>query len=660
MSRWRILFADNNPFFLKARSEFLEKADFEVVLAGSVEEAEKIMRDEIIHLAVLDIRLKDDDDDRDISGLLLAKKEAYRSIPKIMLTGYPTYQHVRQALGTSLNSIPPAVDFLAKDEGPEAMISAVQRAISENVRVNQNLVIASKDRNPITFLQLVNLIEPELEQDRKSLLARADELETLFRHLFYKEEQIIIDRLLWQRSGRVALLVFKVAKKEPLKSLVVVCGRKTNVAEEERRYRMFAPAPGLTSSVLIESGEMLNFAAITYALAGADLENTRSLFEAYQTAPDKLFYSCLNTLFEKTLAEWHQDKSVIEENRSLKEVYASLLGLSEELFTRDNFEQHLRSLIKQIPRLGLKIESASETLTLRLGGQSYCYPDPAAAMDHMLIAQEPLLLMNTPGALSGDNILVDSNSRAWVTSFAKAGPAPILWNHVSLEAAIRFDWVDSKNLQWIYEMERHLVGKDFGKLYPDDVESPLRKPMKAIQSVRNLASGTAAKDFAQYHVGIFYHAAGRIIEAKPATRPNPLDHDLARLAHALIAAAMICGQIMRSSQEISRDKDLQKAGIRIDKQNRAVWIDGRQVELTGIGYDLLCNLYDHPNQLRTRRELIEEVFSLKYDETDRSQMNRLNTAINRLRKIIRDDADNPRFLFTHPGGGYRLTPNPKI
>jgi DNA-binding response OmpR family regulator len=90
-----------------------------------------------------------------------------------------------------------------------------------------------------------------------------------------------------------------------------------------------------------------------------------------------------------------------------------------------------------------------------------------------------------------------------------------------------------------------------------------------------------------------------------------------------------------------------------------VWVDGKKIELTGNSYDLLCDLYDHPNQLRTRRELIEQVFGLRYEETDRSQMSRLNTAINRLRKIIRDDAEKPRFLFTKPGGGYRLNPKPE-
>jgi DNA-binding response OmpR family regulator len=656
---WRILFADNDPFFLKVRAEFLEKAGFEVLRAHSVEEAERILRDELIHLAIFDIRLTDDNDEKDISGLVLAKTKAYRAVPKIMLTGFPTYQQVREALGPSLDSTTPAIDFLAKDEGPEAMIGAVEKALAERVRINRNLVIITDDRKPITFIHLVDLIEPELEHDHKILLARAEELEALFRRLFYNDEQIIINHLLWQSPRSVALTVFKFTQGEPPKSLIVVCGQRKQIIEEEHRYRMFAPAPGLTSTVLVESSETLHFAANAYALTDTDLENTSSLFEAYLTRPEKSFNACLNALFERTLSEWHQGKRIIEENRSLNEIYLDLLGLSGEFVSKKQFEKHIRFLIKQIPRLGVKIEIASEMMTFWFKGISFSYPDPTTFLNRTLDIEDTILLLTTPGTLSGDNVLTDASGQAWVTSFSDAGLAPLLWNYISLEAAIRFDWIDQSNLRWVHDMERYLVSGDFSKLHVEDIEAPLRKPVKAIQAIRALVSKTTGRNNLPYHLGLFFHAVSRIAQAKLTTRLKVLDNELAHLAHALIAAAMLYGHILQSTQNLSRDDKPQEIGIRIDKANRIVWIDGKEVGLSRISYDLLCSLYDHPDQLRTRRELIEQVFGLKYDEMDRSQMSRLNTAINRLRKAIRDDADNPRYLFTHPGGGYILALDPR-
>jgi hypothetical protein len=83
-------------------------------------------------VAVVDIRLVDDTDEKDVSGLTLAK-ETDPSIPKIILTGFPTYDAVREALGPSLNGLPLAVGFVAKNEGLYKLLAAIQLA---NTRLN--------------------------------------------------------------------------------------------------------------------------------------------------------------------------------------------------------------------------------------------------------------------------------------------------------------------------------------------------------------------------------------------------------------------------------------------------------------------------------------------------------------------------------------------
>jgi two-component system KDP operon response regulator KdpE len=99
-----------------------------------------------------------------------------------------------------------------------------------------------------------------------------------------------------------------------------------------------------------------------------------------------------------------------------------------------------------------------------------------------------------------------------------------------------------------------------------------------------------------------------------------------------------------------------RPGLSIDKPNRAVWVDGTRVVITGQSYDLLYDLYTHANQLCTRQEIVERVFQEVYDETDPNQTSRLNTAIHRLRDKIEKDPSQPRYLRTDPGGGYRFVP----
>ncbi|HEX8091782.1 MAG TPA: hypothetical protein VF762_23215, partial [Blastocatellia bacterium] len=51
------------------------------------------------------------------------------SVPKIILTKFPTYQAVRDALGASADGLPPVVEFIAKQEGTETFLQAVRNAL---------------------------------------------------------------------------------------------------------------------------------------------------------------------------------------------------------------------------------------------------------------------------------------------------------------------------------------------------------------------------------------------------------------------------------------------------------------------------------------------------------------------------------------------------
>ena len=67
MLNGQVLFADNAPDFLNTRAEFLENAGYHVVKAYTLEEARQLLANAHIHLAILDIRMVDDDDERDVS-----------------------------------------------------------------------------------------------------------------------------------------------------------------------------------------------------------------------------------------------------------------------------------------------------------------------------------------------------------------------------------------------------------------------------------------------------------------------------------------------------------------------------------------------------------------------------------------------------------------
>lgn len=138
MARAKILFADNDSDFLETRREFLEREGYEVIRATSPSEARNKQASERPDLAILDIRLVNDDDEKDNSGLELAK-EMSRSVPVLLLTGYPSLEYARQVLKPQFDGLPAAYDFIVKQDGPEATLTAVRNTLQ--IAENRNRII---------------------------------------------------------------------------------------------------------------------------------------------------------------------------------------------------------------------------------------------------------------------------------------------------------------------------------------------------------------------------------------------------------------------------------------------------------------------------------------------------------------------------------------
>jgi RNA polymerase sigma factor (sigma-70 family) len=124
----KILVADNDPGHLKIMKEFLRGKGYVVVVAATVPKAKLALQNEKVDLAILDLRLSNDRDGKDISGLTLAKTVAPH-IPKILLTRFPTYMTVREALRSSKGGRAAAIDFVSKPEGLPAIGSVVESAV---------------------------------------------------------------------------------------------------------------------------------------------------------------------------------------------------------------------------------------------------------------------------------------------------------------------------------------------------------------------------------------------------------------------------------------------------------------------------------------------------------------------------------------------------
>lgn len=95
---------------------------------------------------------------------------------------------------------------------------------------------------------------------------------------------------------------------------------------------------------------------------------------------------------------------------------------------------------------------------------------------------------------------------------------------------------------------------------------------------------------------------------------------------------------------------LMAGGIRLDVSQRALTVDGAQVELTRTEFKLLHVLLANRGHTLARDELLEQVLGYAYEGMGRT----LDTHIRNLRKKVEADPDQPAYIQTVYGVGYRL------
>lgn len=118
-------------------------------------------------------------------------------------------------------------------------------------------------------------------------------------------------------------------------------------------------------------------------------------------------------------------------------------------------------------------------------------------------------------------------------------------------------------------------------------------------------------------------------------------------------AARVRSVLRRSTRqsEAPDGKPLVFDGLEIDGRSREVRVDGAPVELTAREFDLLEFLASSPKQVFSRGQLLEHVWDSSTDWQDASTV---TVHIKRVRRKIERDPNQPRWITTVWGVGYRF------
>jgi two-component system phosphate regulon response regulator PhoB len=114
--------------------------------------------------------------------------------------------------------------------------------------------------------------------------------------------------------------------------------------------------------------------------------------------------------------------------------------------------------------------------------------------------------------------------------------------------------------------------------------------------------------------------------------------------------ARIKAHLRRQEGEAEPQSDVQLGPFRVDQAARRVYQAGRELDLTSTEYKLLEFFILHPGHAFSREQLLQQVWGEQHFVTPRT----VDVHVRRLREQIEEKPDEPVFLATLRGFGYRF------
>src|SRR5215510_1214877 len=105
-------------------------------------------------------------------------------------------------------------------------------------------------------------------------------------------------------------------------------------------------------------------------------------------------------------------------------------------------------------------------------------------------------------------------------------------------------------------------------------------------------------------------------------------------------------------QAVPKSRIVKFGVFEVDLDKAEVRKSGLKLRLRGQPFQVLTILLERPLEVVTREEFQQRLWT--NDQTFVDFEHGLNTVVNRLREVLGDSPENPRFIETVPRRGYRL------
>lgn len=472
----RVLIVDNLPDFREQYAALVRDWGYEPVVVEAdgpelPDHALRLAAERRCPIALVDLRLVEDQDQGDISGLELVRRLPYTKA--IVITGYDSTPMVRLAIQQY-----GAASFVGKGEAPEVLRGELNRVADS---------LCLRGNGPEVQWQgglSSAAVRDEMFPDQPAI--PADEPEALIRLLFKDRPWVRLTMITEGNGGAGAervspsvnaslrrksrVFIAEIAGERALQ--VVKLARTEKIERERENYRRYVEAgsdalrrPELTGYALL-----WDMGAIAYRLVGFEhlAEGKGQIFTRFyrRTADPGAIVVPLRDFFSYAAwGDWYRGPHV-----------QALQGTLVEAYDRswDEALSRLEPLWRAEP-----LEWRPEAFPAVLPHPQRWFVEQRRRCEHLRWLRQVI----THGDLHGDNLFVDRHT-AWPIDFERTGYGPLLRDFVELvqDVTTRIAVLHAEDLPLVYELAVALC----------EPQAP-HEPMRATRAI--LAHGEARKCF---------------------------------------------------------------------------------------------------------------------------------------------------------------------
>jgi CheY-like chemotaxis protein len=527
MSQGRILVVEDIPDVRATICGIIEDAGYITCPAVSREEALNVLETTHIHVAILDIRLDESDEDNQ-DGILLMREisDKYPSVATIMLTGYANVETISAALQPNRQGTAPAFSFLKKEDIMEVP-DYIQRAFKSRIKLNESLTIIDEQSYIEQMAEKVRFSTPPIPN--KTIIV--EEIQEIFGKLFFDCEKIQVYPI---QQGFSGAIIFRVdpwyQKKGQGESVVVKMGNTKAIQSEERNYRTLVEGMigGNRVPQAVKVAHIRYLSGILYTFIGLDYIQDFASF--YRNASIKDLEIAVDNLYQKTWFPWQHKKGLYKSGFDLKKFYLEHLNL---------YPKKLKALEQEYKNNKSLFSFDKDTLIF----------EKHKSINPLIYIREANLHSNCffstiHGDLTGHNVMVDHHLETWLIDFATTNnQGHLLQDFASLENYIRLLMIQLEDLSLFYFWEKFLFKGNLIELslHSDTIyNQEFKKASHVIQRIRQRAKETKYYTNRAYLTGLLFNA---LRTSTFQNLPNSTRD------HAFLSAAIIAERLKGGANE---------------------------------------------------------------------------------------------------------------